>query len=65
MKLNELYNFAERKNIPVISFDMPMSESMSVLCSGDCYIGIDPMKLRSETEEKDVKEESYNELSSN
>ena len=53
MKLNELYNFAERKNIPVISFDMPMSESMSVLCSGDCYIGIDPMKLRSETEEKE------------
>lgn len=53
MKLNDLYRYAEVSNIPVISFSMPLSESMSVLYGGSCYVGIDPMKLRSETEEKE------------
>ena len=53
MKLNDLYRYAEVSDIPVISFSMPLSESMSVLYGGSCYVGIDPMKLHSETEEKE------------
>lgn len=53
MKLNDLYRYAEVSDIPVISFSMPLSESMSVLYGGSYYVGIDPMKLRSETEEKE------------
>ena len=41
MNLNDLYSYAEENNIPVISFDMPKSESMSVLYDGNCYVGID------------------------
>lgn len=53
MSLCELYEYADDNNIPIISFEMPLSESMSVLQDGNCYIGIDPMMLRSETEEKE------------
>ena len=53
MKLRDLYRYAEVSDIPVVSFDMPLSESMSVLYEGKCYVGIDPMRLHSETEEKE------------
>ena len=53
MNLCELYDYADDNNIPIISFEMPLSESMSVLQNGNCYVGMDPMKLQSETEEKE------------
>ena len=53
MNLNNLYSYAEENNIPVISFDMPKSESMSVLYDGNCYVGIDRLTVKNETDEKE------------
>lgn len=53
MNLNDLYSYAEENNIPVISFDMPKSESMSVLYDGNCYVGIDRLTVKNETDEKE------------
>lgn len=52
MNLNDLYAYADEHNIPVISFNMPKSESMSVLYDGNCYVGIDPFTIKSEIQEK-------------
>lgn len=52
MNLNDLYSYADEHNIPIISFDMPKSESMSILYEGNCFIGIDPFTIKSETQEK-------------
>ena len=53
MTLTELYDISESENVPVYSFQMNECESMSVLQDGNCFIAIDPMKLQSETEEKE------------
>lgn len=53
MNLYDLYSYAEENNIPVISFDMPKSESMSVLYDGNCYVGIDRLTVKNETDEKE------------
>ena len=53
MTLNELYNIAEQDGIYVFSFQMNECESMSVLQDGECFVGIDPLKLHSETDEKE------------
>lgn len=53
MNLNDLYSYAEKHDIPVISFDMPKSESMSVLYNGNCYVGIDPFAIKNEIDEKE------------
>ena len=53
MNLNNLYSYAEENNIPVISFDMPKSESMSVLYDGNWYVGIDRLTIKNETDEKE------------
>ena len=43
MTLQALYNYADRRHIPVISYPMPRISSMSVMDEkGQCYIGIDP-----------------------
>lgn len=52
MELFDLYDYAEEHNIPVISYDMPKTQSMSVLIDGECFIGIDPFAIESEKEEK-------------
>lgn len=53
MNLNDLYSYADEHNISVISFDMPKSESMSVLYDGNCFVGIDPLAVRNEIDEKE------------
>ena len=53
MNLNDLYSYADEHNISVISFDMPKSESMSVLYDGNCFVGIDPLAVRDEIDEKE------------
>lgn len=52
MELFDLYDYAEEHNIPVISYDMPETQSMSVLIDGECFIGIDPFAIESTKEEK-------------
>ncbi len=50
--LNELYNLAEEQDIGVISFDLPETQSLSVMdIEGNCYIGIDPFALESYSDE--------------
>lgn len=54
MELLSLYALAEREGIQVDCFDLEKRESLSFVDEdGDCYIAIDPMKLRSSIEEKD------------
>ena len=53
MTLTELYDISESENVPVYSFQMNECESISVLQDGNCFVAIDPMKLQSETEEKE------------
>ena len=51
MQLDDLYEYADEHDIPIIPFEMPESECMSVMVDGDCYIGIDPTKLDSTADE--------------
>ncbi len=54
MELLDLYALAECKKIQVDCFDLGKRESLSYIDEdGDCFIAIDPMKLRSSVEEKD------------
>ena len=53
MNLIDLYSYAEEHNISVVAFDMPKSESMSVLYYGNCYVGIDPLAVKNEIDEKE------------
>lgn len=53
MTLTELYDISESENVPVYSFQMNECEGISVLQDGNCFVAIDPMKLQSETEEKE------------
>lgn len=51
-KLNELYNIAENNNIHVFCFDLPTSQSLSLMdYNGNCYIGIDPFSLNTYSDE--------------
>ena len=51
--LSDLYALAEADSIKVDCFSLDNCQSMSIQDSnGNCYIGIDPMKLESSKEEK-------------
>lgn len=52
MTLTALYDIALQDNIPVFSFDMETCESISLLQSGNCYIAIDPFKIKNIADEK-------------
>ena len=52
MQLLDLYDYAEKHNITVCSFNMPKSECMSVMVDNRCFIGIDPFELKSNYDEK-------------
>ena len=52
MNLTTLYDIASQDNIPVFSLDMNACESISLLESGNCYIAIDPFKIKSVSDEK-------------
>lgn len=52
MTLTSLYTLAKTNDIQVFSFDMNACESMSLLKSGNCYIAIDPFKIKSISDEK-------------
>ena len=48
-----LYRYAEKQNIPVLSFPLPETGSLSVMdAHGDCFIGMDDSRSMSETEER-------------
>ena len=43
MELRQLYELAEQENIPVLTFPLPETGSMSVMDdTGRCYVGMDP-----------------------
>ena len=43
MELRQLYELAEQENIPVLTFPLPETGSMSVMDdAGRCYVGMDP-----------------------
>ena len=51
--LSDLYDLAEADSIKVDCFSLDNCQSISIQDSnGNCYIGIDPMKLESSKEEK-------------
>lgn len=53
-KLNELYERSGLAGVPVYCFAMPVSASMSVMSpNGECFIGVDPMLLESERDERE------------
>lgn len=49
---NDLYTLAEQLGIVVLSFPLPDSESISLECGDNCYIGIDDKQLDSSKEER-------------
>ena len=53
MELSELYDLADRQNIPVFSYHLRKNESVSFMSdSGNCYIGMDPHILDNGFQEK-------------
>lgn len=52
MTLTSLYTLAQANDIQIFSFDMNACESMSLLKSGNCYIAIDPFKIKNISDEK-------------
>ena len=51
--LSELYLIADQQNIEVDCFDLHKREALSIMDEeGNCYIAIDPYKLRSEEDER-------------
>lgn len=51
--LSKLYQIAKEQNIEVDCFDLKKRESLSVMDEdGDCFIAIDPYKLRSDNDER-------------
>ncbi len=52
MNLHSLYKIAEQDKIDIFSFDMSECESFSLLSDDNCYIAIDPFKLKNSAEEK-------------
>ena len=52
--LSKLYQLAEKENIEVDCFDLGKRDALSLMDNeGDCYIAIDPYKLRSPQEERE------------
>lgn len=48
-----LYQYAEKRNIEIVTFPLPETASMSIDAeSGTCYIGIDYSKIENETDER-------------
>ena len=53
MRVDELYEYAERENIDVYSVSLPFTQSMSVMDDDlNCYIGIDYELISSNADEK-------------
>lgn len=53
MKLLELYQLADAEHIPVYSFDLPQTHSLSLMNNdGSCAVAIDPFGLNSTKDEK-------------
>lgn len=53
MTLLELYNYADAQNIAVDAFPLGKPEALSVCdADGDCFIAIDPFRLRGAADEK-------------
>lgn len=53
MELSELYLIADQQNIEVDCFDLNKREALSIMDEeGNCYIAIDPYKLRSINDER-------------
>lgn len=50
-KLINLYGIAERQHIRVDCFELPRTESLSLMQQGQCYIAIDPFALQSSADE--------------
>lgn len=52
-RTSELYEIAAKNGTQVICYDLPETRSVSVMTvSGECYVGIDPMQLETEAEER-------------
>lgn len=48
-----LYQYAEKRNIEIVTFPLPETASMSIEAeSGACYIGIDYRRIENETDER-------------
>lgn len=47
-----LYSVAEKNNIPVIQFNLPATESMSIQSGSGCYIGIDYKQMKDQASER-------------
>lgn len=53
MELLELYQLADAEHIPVYSFDLPQTRSLSLMNNdGSCAVAIDPFGLNSTKDEK-------------
>lgn len=53
MRLDELYEIAEREDIDIYAADLPLTQSMSIMDDDlNCYIGIDYDMIDSTTDEK-------------
>jgi len=53
ISLSKLYQLAQEQNIEVDCFDLKKREALSMMDDdGECYIAIDPYKLRSTNEER-------------
>lgn len=53
MELLELYQLADAEHIPVYSFDLPQTHSLSLMNDdGSCAVAIDPFGLNSAKDEK-------------
>lgn len=52
LTLENFYELAEQNNITVDCYDFDLQTSMSVSIDGDCFIGINPMMLNTDIEEK-------------
>lgn len=51
MTLTALYNIAECDNIKVDAFALGLCESLSISDNGECFIAIDPFKIKSTADE--------------
>ncbi len=53
MELLELYQLADAEHIPIYSFDLPQTQSLSLMNNdGSCAVAIDPFGLNSTKDEK-------------
>lgn len=53
VKVIDLYNLAEENSVVIESYALTESESLSIMNdSGECFVAIDPMKLKSVDDER-------------